>query len=436
MPMTDDRPQSGPLTTREPSRGYRWLVLLAMSVAVYGSYYAFDYIGPLAPLLSRQLGFSDSEIGLLQAIFSLPNIFMVLIGGAIVDRVGTRKSIMLFGTITFVGLVVTALTPRLLVMAAGRLIVGVGAESLAIAVMTGIARWFRGRELSLGNGVNATIMRFGSLSAQTSPAWAAGAYAYWQWPLYLSVAFGGFCLIGPLLYWVLDRRASRHYQLGDPEPARPNESTPRAAFTFNRSFWLIVMMCVAFYCGIFPFQTFAQKFMIEAKGASPRDAALLVGMLPFFCMVGTPLFGHLVDRVARRSLFMMAGALLLVPVYLLMAYSSLPLWIPTAMMGVAFALVPAVMWPSVAYVVPVGRLGFAFGVMDAVQQAGLFGFNLLIGWSNDRWSAGVAHPAGYYPGMWLFSGAALAAVLFAIWLRRVEAGPCGHGLDTITAGAS
>lgn len=40
-----------------------------MSVALYGSYYAFDYIGPLAPLLSRQLHFSDSKIGLLQAVY-------------------------------------------------------------------------------------------------------------------------------------------------------------------------------------------------------------------------------------------------------------------------------------------------------------------------------------------------------------------------------
>src|SRR2546422_1066060 len=34
-----------------------------MSIAMFGSYYAFDAIGPLAPLLTRQLRFSDSEIG-------------------------------------------------------------------------------------------------------------------------------------------------------------------------------------------------------------------------------------------------------------------------------------------------------------------------------------------------------------------------------------
>lgn len=427
--MIVGKPEPAGIVRPAPTRAYRWAVLLAMSLSVYGSYYAFDCIGPLAPVLHGQLRFSDSDIGLLQAIYSFPNIFMMLVSGIIIDRIGARKSVFLFGATTFVGLVVTSLTPRLEIMAAGRLIVGVGAESLAIATIAGNARWFRGKELSLSYGVKATIERFGSLSAQVSPAWAAALYVYWQWPLFLSVGFGACCVIGAALYWILESRGERRYDLGDDERA---EKLPlRAAFKFDRSFWLIVAMCVTWYSGIFPFLTFAQKFLIEAKGATPRAASLYVGMLPLFSMIGTPLFGHLVDRVARRSLFMMFGALLLLPVYLLLAYAPIPLAIPMAIMGVAFALVPAVMWPCIAYVVEPSRLGFAYGLMDAVQQAGLVGFNLLIGWSNDHWGASVTNPPGYRPGMWMFSAVGVIALVFAVWLRRVETGPRGHALETI-----
>ena len=48
---------------------------------------------------------------------------------------------------------------------------------------------------------------------------------------------------------------------------------------------------------------------------------------------------------------MMLGSVLLVPVYLMMTYTDIPLLVPMAMMGIAFSLVPAVMWPSVAYIV-------------------------------------------------------------------------------------
>ena len=67
----------------EPSRFYRWVVLIFLSLAMFGSYYAYDALSPLADVLKQQLGFSDSNIGLLQAIYSFPNIFTVVIGGLI-----------------------------------------------------------------------------------------------------------------------------------------------------------------------------------------------------------------------------------------------------------------------------------------------------------------------------------------------------------------
>ncbi len=68
-------------------------------------------------------------------------------------------------------------------------------------------------------------------------------------------------------------------------------------------------------------------------------------------MIATPLFGLMVDRIGKRALFMMFGSLMLMPVYLMMAYTQVNLYVPMSMMGVAFSLIPAIMWPSVAYIV-------------------------------------------------------------------------------------
>ena len=95
----------------------------------------------------------------------------------------------------------------------------------------------------------------------------------------------------------------------------------REIFTFGISYWFIVALCVTFYSGIFPFQTFAVKFFMEAHGVSREIGGFLSSMLTLFAMIGTPLFGLLVDRVGKRSLFMMVGSLLLMPVYLMMAYT-------------------------------------------------------------------------------------------------------------------
>lgn len=133
---------------------------------------------------------------------------------------------------------------------------------------------------------------------------------------------------------------------------------------------------------------------------------------------------------------MIAGSLLLLPVYLIMAYTSINLYIPMSLMGISFALIPAVMWPSVAYVVEEARLGTAYGLMTMLQNVGLTLFNFLIGMANDYAQAGSQNPEGYTLGMWLFSTLGVLAVFFAIRLNRVESGPGSHGLDTIRVGSA
>jgi len=106
-----------------------------MSVALYGSYYAFDYIGPLAPLLSRQLHFSDSQIGLLQAVYSVPNIVAMLVCGVIIDRIGTRRSMAIFGVLVFAGLAITGIL----------LVKKIKGSILAGIVLTSLLAWPIGR---------------------------------------------------------------------------------------------------------------------------------------------------------------------------------------------------------------------------------------------------------------------------------------------------
>src|SRR5579859_4890583 len=201
-------------TTRpEPSRPFRWLVLIFVSLTMFGNYYVYDCIAPIADLLTKQLGFSDSNIGLLQAIYSIPNVVMVLIGGYIVDRIGTRKAIFIFGVLCFLGSVVTCLSSLLSVMATGRLLFGLGAESLIVAVTTAVAKWFRGKELSFAFGINLMLARCGSFAAQFSPTWARSAYDNWRNPLLISIAFGSLCVIGAIIYWILEAKAERRYAL-------------------------------------------------------------------------------------------------------------------------------------------------------------------------------------------------------------------------------
>jgi len=307
----------------------------------------------------------------------------------------------------------------------------VGAESLIVAVTTAIARWFRGKELSFAFGVNLTIARLGSLAAIKSARWAEPLYSNWQSPLLLTVGAGVVCIAGAAIYWVLENRAAARYELGEAGPTDKVKFSDVAGF--GASYWWVVGICFTFYSAIFPFQsTFGVKYFMASRGLSRDDATDLTGMLILFSMIGTPIFGYLVDRFGKRTILMMFGSFLVIPTYLLLAYTSVVPMVPMAILGVGFSLIPAVMWPSVAYIVGKEKLGTALGLMTMIQNGGLAGFNVAIGWANDKAGASATNPAGYLPMLWICASLGIVAILFAFLLRRSETGPHSHGLDTIT----
>jgi len=135
-------------------------------------------------------------------------------------------------------------------------------------------------------------------------------------------------------------------------------------------------------------------------------------------LFATPAFGWLCDRTGRYAPWLAFGALLLPASIAFMAVSNGSLWIGTVLIGVSFSLVPAVMWPLTAKLVPQSRLGTAIGLMWVVQNAGMAGANLLAGWLNDRYAAGPLNPAGYEPMMLYFFVSSALGFVFAMMLWR------------------
>ena len=405
----------------------RWIILFLVSVAMFGNYYIYDAISPMADLLVKQLNFSDSDIGLLQAIYSMPNIVMVLIGGIIIDKIGTRRGTLIFAFLCFVGAGITAISDTLFWMALGRLIFGLGAESMIVAVTTAIAKWFKGKELSFAFGLNLTIARLGSFAALNSPSWGAQYFTNWRYPLLIATVAGIICVAGAIFYFLVESNSEKNSPIA--QKSESDKFVFSDLFNFGVSFWLIVGLCVTFYSAVFPFQTFAVKYFQDAHGTTREMGGFLSSILTLFAMIATPLFGLMADKIGKRAFLMMIGSALLIPVFLIMAFTKINLFIPMAVLGISFSLVPAIMWPSVAYLVDEKKLGTAYGMMTLIQNIGLTVFNLLIGNVNDSFSATVQNPNGYIPGLIIFSALGVFGLIFSFMLMQREKSFKGHGLE-------
>lgn len=434
-----------------PTPIQRWLVLLFISLAMFGNYYVYDALGPVIDLLHDQLGYSQRQTGFLVSIYNAGAILALFICGFAIDRYGTRPVLLVSAVLCLLAGVLIAVSGDYRVMLSGRFMLGLGAEPMIVAATTVLAKWFKGKELSFAFGMNLAISRLGSASADWSTGFARPLYESWQDPLWLATAITGICVAGAMLYWIMEKRAQGRFDLGeDPETEKLKFGE---MFLFGRAFWYVVALCVVFYAVVFPFRTFAINYFQQAHGLEREAAGLLSSLLPLAAIVATPLFGLWVDRVGRRSLFMAVGALVMLPIFLGVAYlppgpeiaftlpwsdaepSMIPLTLLMMMLllGGVFSLIPAVMWPSVAYIVDQRRLGSAYALMTLCQQAGWFFVPMAVGALNQHYAAGPDNPAGYVPTMWLYTGLCLVGLFFAWRLWAFERGPQGHGLDTITS---
>ena len=237
-----------------------------------------------------------------------------------------------------------------------------------------------------------------------------------------------------LLYARMERSAAGQFDVG--QDLKTDKLQLRNLYAFGRAYWYIVALCVVFYAAVFPFRTFAIDYFQQAHGVDREAAGLLSSLLPMAAIIATPLFGLWADRVGKRALFMLAGTLAMLPLFLAATYLPPGPWVALPFTGVAvpltlllvmlvlgvvFSLIPAVMWPAVAYLVDERRLGSAYSLMTFCQQIGWALVPLAIGALNDHFAAGPQNTAGYAPGMWFYTGLSAVGLSVAWRLWRLEA---------------
>jgi MFS family permease len=424
------------------SRLYRYTVMIFVSLLTFGSYFAYDSIGAIAPTLIKELGLDREFIGQTYTLYSVAAILSVFLGGLLIDKVGTRRASFFFSFLVTLGAAIVAIAPNTLVLYGGRFIFGWGSESLVVAQSAIFSRWFKGKELAFSFGVGLTISRLGTLFSFNTEALIAEFFNDYHAALWAAVLL---CLVSMganLVYILLDKRAES--ALGLHEEGGGDKIVLADIKKFSPSYWYVTLLCVTFYSAIFPFTALSTDFFHEKFGL-PLTAETEGGFLYqvfvnilhmfstaggtttiiiFASMVFAPIFGGLLDKFGRRASVMVLGSILMVPSFLTMAFTTVAPAIPMVVLGASFVLVPAAMWPSIPLIVEKNRVGTAFGLTTMIQNIGLALFPWLNGLLRD-----ATHD--YTASLIMFSTLGFAGLIFTVLLLRHERGPNAHGLETI-----
>lgn len=388
---------------------------------------------------------------------------MCIWGGIILDRLGIRRTGFLFVVLMTMGAFITAYgasdhyinggfgyaffssfltdySPELKMMLLGRFLFGLGAETSIVVVSKIIVKWFKGKELALAFGLKIGIARAGSWAAFYFSPIIAENSAAWNNAIWFAAMLLGIAMLAFLVYAVFDLRYDR--QIESSKLVSEKEIFHISDFVkliTNRSFIFVTLLCMTFYSAVFPFQSFSPDFFLNKFGVSQAMSGKIASLLALGTTLFTPLVGLFVDKKGRSATLMIFGSLLLVFIHLSFALTYISPIFLMILLGIAFSLVPAAMWPSVAKIVDEKRIGTAYGTMFAIQNLGLWAFPLLIGIVLDKTNPGispadVAAGTASYDYTWALIMLALLGILglvFAILLRQ-EDKRSGYGLELAT----
>lgn len=379
----------------------RWSVLVLISFTMFCAYFITDVMAPLMDELGKEFGWGATDFGMFNFSYMWINVFlfMLIIGGMILDKIGVRLTGVFSCLTMLVGCYIKyyamanpelfsgeilGLKSQLFVACVGYAIFACGLEMAGITATKAIARWFNGHEMALAMGLQVAVARIGTALALSAALPLAKYFGDLSTPILLGLVGLSIGLISYLVFCVMDKKFEKSMDETNTIPEEPFKVSDILVIIKNRGFWLLSLLCVLFYSAVFPFLKYAVSLMTNKYHVPDDLAGSIPAMLPIGAIFLTPLFGYIYDKIGKGVSLMMTGALLLMLVHVFFAMPILDVWWFAAflmiLLGVAFSLVPSAMWPSVPKIIPQEQLGTAYGLIFWVQNIGLGAVPLLIGW--------------------------------------------------------
>lgn len=450
------------------SKTARWIALVLVSLTMLAAYFFVDMIAPLQTLMLKNYAWEPDVYGFFSGSEYMLNVLgFLIISGIILDKMGIRftgltaaSTMLLGGLIKFYGLTPyfneggfafaffdsfwASMPASAKVASIGYAIFGIGVEMAGITISKTIVKWFKGKELALAMGMEMATARMGASVAFFFSATIAGAGKPGENPLntiYFGLALLAIGFLTFLVYTFMDAKLDKQTKdAGSEEAAEEFKLSDIGKILTNKGFLLISLLCVLFYSGVFPFLKYAVNMMENKLGVSGSVGGYIAGLLPVGTIILTPIVGYFLDKKGKGATLMIFGAALLTIAHLTFALVPLTMGLAIAsivVLGIAFSLVPASMWPSVPKIVEDRYLGSAYALVFWIQNIGLMFFPWLIGVVLKIMNPDVAQRIkdgdvtayyNYTAPMLIFAGLGVTAIFLAFLLKR-EDRKKGYGLE-------
>jgi len=232
--------------------------------------------------------------------------------------------------------------------------------------------WFDGKILAFVFGLVLAMARVGSsINFALTPLFAQIGVPFSAWTGTIMCLFSMVCCTYLTFFdWYGQSLAPKK------EPSKEVVSLALIRF-FPLESWLIFLICVFFYISVLTFYTVASSILQHTgKMYSPDEATFFLFIPNLVAIPAAPFFGFLIDKKGRSMYFLIVSCVMQVGahvVFLLLSLDRIVLQPAIIMVwiGIGYSIFAAAIWPLLPFVIKENMLGTGFGLMTAIQNAGL-----------------------------------------------------------------
>jgi len=397
-----------------PRRGARAAWLLAIGLALLVGILPQFAIGALGPQLRAELDLGPADLGWVFAGLYAFGVLGSPIAGALVDRIGGRRSCL--------GLLVVSGTSLLLASVAtsrsGLILAMLPAGAAMAFANPGTNRWASAASTARGQAALVGVAQAGvQAGALVAGALAAASAVGLDWRGALRIG-AGLALVGAVAAW----RAHDDRSAGRSAGPVPDTSAPRGVAAPRtdprRQLRILAGYALCMGAGTAIVFAYLPSFAVDTAGLSIAAAGattLVFGSTALFCRLGLGLFLRVTTQTDSRLLLMMAlGSVAAIAIIAAGAIDATWIWIGAVVFGATGTTWPALAFLAVVRAGPPGGAGRATGWVTAAFYLGL--------WVTPPIAGRLIVTAGY-AWMWVAAAACYLLAVVPLWSARVASRP-------------
>jgi ACS family hexuronate transporter-like MFS transporter len=198
-----------PLAAVKPKVGYyRWTICALLFFATTINYIDRQVLGILAPVLEKEIGWSESQYGYIVTAFQAAYALGLLLVGRMMDVLGTKTGFTVAMVFWSVAAMAHSLAKSAFGFGAARFALGLGESGNFPAAIKTVAEWFPKKERAFATGIFNAGSNVGAVAAPLFVPWITLTYG-WQEAFIVTGAIGFSWLIFWWLLYETPRRSKR-----------------------------------------------------------------------------------------------------------------------------------------------------------------------------------------------------------------------------------